>query len=262
MIAELPPAFILIFGALLVPFLPGRLRAVYLLLLPVLSCYHLFALAAPIYSGAETSLEFLKIEVFDEYTLTCVRIDQLSLLFGYIFHIALFIGLVFALHVRGALEPVTALMYAGSAIGAVFAGDLITLFVFWEFLALTSAFLIWSRRTRQSYAAGMRYLIVQIVSGVILLAGVIIHYHETQSLAFEKFSLDGLAAWLILIAFGIKCAFPLLHNWLTDAYPEASPSGTVFLSAFTTKVAVYALARGFAVTEELIYIGAAMTASS
>lgn len=254
MIAELPPAFILLFGALLVPFLPGRLRAVYVLLLPVLSCYYLFTLAAPIRGGAE-SVEFLRIPIF-EYTLTCVRIDQLSLLFGYIFHIALFIGLVFALHVRGALQHITALMYAGSALGAVFAGDLITLFIFWELLALTSAFLIWSRRTRRSYAAGMRYLIVQIASGVILLAGIVLH----GSIEFNGVLAETLGSKLILFAFGIKCAFPLLHNWLTDAYPEATPSGAVFLSAFTTKLAVYALARGFAGNEGLIYIGAAMTA--
>ena len=67
-------------------------------------------------------------------------------------------------------------------------------------------------------------------------------------------------ATLIFLAFGIKCAFPLLHNWLQDAYPEATVTGTVLLSAFTTKVAVYALARGFAGTEILVPIGAAMTA--
>ena len=38
----------------------------------------------------------------------------------------------------------------------------------------------------------------------------------------------------------------MLHNWLQDAYPEATVTGTVFLSAFTTKLAIYALARGFA----------------
>jgi multicomponent Na+:H+ antiporter subunit D len=65
---------------------------------------------------------------------------------------------------------------------------------------------------------------------------------------------------MMFVAFGIKCAFPLLHNWLQDAYPESTESGTVFLSAFTTKLAVYALARGFAGTEALIWIGAAMTA--
>jgi multicomponent Na+:H+ antiporter subunit D len=105
----------------------------------------------------------------------------------------------------------------------------------------------------------MRYLIVQVLSGVILLAGVLVHAHQTGSIAFNFIGLDGLASWLIFLAFGIKCGFPFLHNWLTDAYPEATPTGTVFLSAFTTKVAVYSLARAFPGTDLLIYIGAAMT---
>jgi len=105
----------------------------------------------------------------------------------------------------------------------------------------------------------MRYLIIQVLSGVILLAGTLLYFGETGSLVFEYIGLDGIASWFIFIAFGIKCAFPLLHNWLTDAYPEATPTGTVFLCAFTTKVAVYSLARAYPGTELLVYIGAVMT---
>jgi multicomponent Na+:H+ antiporter subunit D len=106
---------------------------------------------------------------------------------------------------------------------------------------------------------GLRYLIIQVGSGVILLAGVILHARDTGSIAFDNLGLGSLATILIFLAFGIKCAFPLLHNWLQDAYPEATVTGTVVLSAFTTKLAVYALARGFAGTEMLIWIGATMT---
>jgi multicomponent Na+:H+ antiporter subunit D len=151
------------------------------------------------------------------------------------------------------------MMYAGSGLGAVFAGDLLTLFVFWELLAFTSVFLIWARRTQRSYVAGMRYLIIQVLSGVILLIGALFYASENGTLEFGFIGLDGIAGWLIFIAFGIKCAFPMAHNWLTDAYPEATVTGTVFLSAFTTKVAVYALARAYPGTELLVYIGAAMT---
>ena len=126
-------------------------------------------------------------------------------------------------------------------------------------LALTSVWLIWARRTDIANKAGLRYLIIQVLSGVLLLAGTLVHYQETQSLAFEYMGLSGIASWLIFIALGIKCAFPFLHTWLTDAYPEATPTGTVFLSAFTTKVAVFALARMFPGTELLVYIGTAMT---
>jgi multicomponent Na+:H+ antiporter subunit D len=204
----------------------------------------------------------LQLSVF-EYTLQPYRVDRLSLLFGYLFHIAAFLGLVYSLHLSkedsDTSQYVATLLYAGSALGAVFAGDFITLFVFWELLAISSVFLIWARRTPESLNAGIRYLIVQVLSGVILLAGALVHVYQTGNIEFNHMELDGLATWLIFIAFGIKCAFPLLHTWLTDAYPHATPTGTVILSAFTTKVAIYAMARGFAGTELLVYIGALMT---
>ena len=152
------------------------------------------------------------------------------------------------------------LVYAGAAIGGAFAGDLITLFVYWEGTAIASVFLIWSSKTENAYRTGMRYLIIQVGSGVLLLAGAILQLKSTGSLDFTKMDLTSMGAVLIFVAFGIKAAFPLLHNWLQDAYPEATVTGTVFLSAFTTKLAIYALARGFPGTEMLIWIGATMTA--
>ncbi len=203
--------------------------------------------------------DLVQVSIFD-YSLTPVRVDRLSLVFGYIFHIAAVLGMIFALRVKDTGQHVAAFVYAGSAIGAVFAGDLITLFVYWELAAVSSVFLIWARRTERSYRAGMRYLLFQITSGVLLLAGTVAHVYQTGSLAFEYLGLSGLGSSLIFIAFGIKCAFPLLHNWLEDAYPEATVTGTVFLSSFTTKMAIYALARGFPGTELLVWIGATMTA--
>ena len=245
----LHPFTVFLIGAVLAALTTGRVRAVVLLATPAIGLANL-ALAE---TGTTATLR-----IFD-YTLTYLRVDRLSLLFGYLFHIAAFIGMVFALHIKDRMQHVAALLYIGSAMGAVFAGDLITLFVFWELAAVTSVFLIWARRTPASLGAGQRYLIIQIVSGVLLLAGAVMHVHATGSLAFEYIGLDGPASWLIFLAFGIKCAFPLLHNWLTDAYPEATPAGTVILSAFTTKLAIYALARAYPGAEPLVYIGAAMT---
>jgi len=247
--SSLPP-FVLFFAAApLLALARGWTRNGVLLLVPVASGVAL--LGAP--EGQVLTLSLLG------YELTPYRVDRLSLLFGYLFHLAAFIGVLFALHVQDRAQHVAAMLYAGSALGAVFAGDLITLFVFWELAALTSVFLVWARRSPQALGAGWRYLVIQIVSGLLLLAGVLLRWHETGSLAFDYLGLQGLSGWLMFTAFGIKCAFPLLHNWLTDAYPEATPTGTVFLSAFTTKMAVYALARGFPGTEALVYIGAVMT---
>ncbi|MEX2525953.1 MAG: Na(+)/H(+) antiporter subunit D [Gammaproteobacteria bacterium] len=248
--AELPPFLLFYLGAFLVLFLRGWLRALVMLAIPVLGGLHLWFDVAP---GIVHSVGLL------EFDLVVMRTDRLSLLFGYLFHIAALLAIVFSLHVRDTTQHVAGLVYAGSALGAVFAGDLLTLFLFWELLAVSSVFLVWARQTPQSFRAGLRYLVIQVLSGVLLLAGAMAYYWQNDTLAFNHIGLEGVAGWLIFLAFGIKCAFPLLHNWLTDAYPEATPTGTVFLSAFTTKVAVYALARGFAGTEILIYIGAAMT---
>lgn len=243
------PAFAPFFiGALIALFTQGKLRQAILLITPVLSGLHL--LTVPV--GTVLSFDFIgfQLEVFE--------VDKLSLLFGYIFHIAAFVCMLFALHVKDTLQQISGLLYAGSAVGAVFAGDLITLFVFWELLAVTSVFLIWATRTERSYLAGLRYLIIQVLSGVVLLVGIIFYAHEHNTIDFTKIGLSDTASWLIFIAFGVKCAFPMLHNWVTDAYPEATPTGTVFLSAFTTKVAVYALARAYPGTELLVYIGVTM----
>ena len=250
MSASLMPGVPILLGALLVALLRGHLQKAVMLLLPVVGFAQLVGLEhGPV----------VQLSLFD-YNLTAVRVDRLSLVFGYIFHIALLLNIIFALHVRDTRQHVAGLIYAGSAIGAVFAGDLITLFAYWELTAVSSVFLIWARGTQRSYRAGMRYLIIQVGSGVLLLTGVLVHLHDTGSLAFESMELVGLGPWLIFIAFGIKAAFPLLHGWLQDAYPEATVTGTVFLSAFTTKLAIYALARGFPGTDILIPIGAAMTA--
>jgi multicomponent Na+:H+ antiporter subunit D len=250
MMTEFPPGLILIIGAILTPFLKGNLRAAYMLLLPVLGIWQLTMLDAGTF-GTITMFGF---------ELNHVRVDKLSLIFGYIFYIAAALGIIFAWHNQDIVEQASAMVYIGAAIGATFAGDLVTLFIYWELTAVASVFIIWAGRTDGAYKAAMRYLIIQILSGVLLAAGAVVRAAETGSIAFDKIGLDSPGGLLILLAFGIKCAFPLMHNWLQDAYPEASPTGTVFLSAFTTKLAVYALARGYAGTEELIWIGAAMTA--
>ena len=253
---SLPPGIIILAGALVLPLLPRRAQAIGALLLPALSLTQLLFLAEGVFPGIELA----------GLSLLPVRVDRLSLVFGYIFHIAAFIAALYALHVRDTIQHVAAMLYVGSAVGAVFAGDLITLFVYWEITALASAFLIFANRTEQAYRAGIRYLVIQVGSGVLLLAGILVHYQDSGSLSFDQLigpdgnlGEAGAGVWLIFTAFGIKCAFPFLHNWLQDAYPQATVTGAVFLSAFTTKLAVYALARGFPGTEMLIGIGVVMT---
>lgn len=246
----LPPAIIFIVGGFLVPFLPKIARAPFMLALPLLGAWILFSVPNGQYG--EVNLFGL--------TLTLFRLDPLSKIFGIIFHLSIFLGVLYALHVKDTVQQVAGLVYPGAAMGGLFAGDLVTLFVFWEMMAISSVFLIWASRNEGAYRAGLRYLIVHITSGVILLGGIIVHYSETGSIAFEKLGIVSFGTLLIFIAFGIKCAFPLMHNWLQDAYPRGTVTSTLVLSIFTTKLAVYGLARAFPGTEQLIYIGATMTA--
>ncbi len=247
---ELSPAWTLILGAALVPFLRGTARGLWTLALPVAGMVQLWLLPA----GEFGQLTFLGEQ------LLLLRVDRWSVLFTLVFLIAALLSSIYALHVRDWVQPTAGLTYAGAAIGAVLAGDLLTLFVFWELTAVTSVYLIWARGSERAYHAGMRYIVIQLLSGMLLLLGALQQLAATGSLRFEHIGLDAPGGLLIFLAFGMKCAFPLLHNWMQDAYPEATEAGTVFLSAFTTKLAVYALARGFAGTEALIWIGATMTA--
>lgn len=250
MIDGLTPAVIFFLGAMLVPFLRAWPRKLLLLITPLLGLWHLFGVN-PENTGA---IEFL------DYQILTVRIDALSLVFAVIFHIAAFVVALYSLHVRDTIQHMAMLVTAGAAIGATLAGDLITLFVFWEITAIASVFFIWARRTERSFAAGMRYLLIQMGSGLLLLFGAVLLARETGSIEFSQMQLGSIATWAIFLGFGIKCAFPLLHNWLQDAYPEATVTGTVVLGSFTTKLAIYALARGFAGESLLIPIGALMTA--
>jgi multicomponent Na+:H+ antiporter subunit D len=248
MIEGLNPALILILGGLAGTLLPDRVRTWYTLVLPLAALVQLLGMV-----HGEQGL----VALFD-LTLVTLRLDPVSYLFAFIFLLASALAGLYALHLRDTLQQAAATVYAGAAVGAVLAGDLLTLFVYWELTSLASVFLIWARRSERAYRAGLRYLIVQVASGVMLLGGVALHYAATGSIAFQHLGLESPGGWWIFLAFGIKCAFPLLHNWVSDAYPESTVTGTVVLSIFSTKLAIYALARGFAGSEVLVPIGAVM----
>jgi len=250
--AGLPPAWIFFTAAVLVTLLQKaglrHLQMALLLATPLLGAMNLFSLD----SGSSWVWQVMELELVQ------LRVDRLSFLFGLLFHLGTLLGVIYAWQVRDSQQHVAALVYAGGALGAIFAGDLVSLFFYWEVMAVSSAFLVWAGRTHTSAGAGLRYLAMHMLSGVLLLAGAVLHYQTTGQLGFDFLGTSTLAGGLILLAFGIKCGFPLLHGWIIDAYPNSTPSGTVFLSMFTTKVAVYALARGYAGTELLITVGTVM----
>lgn len=247
---NLMPALIFMVGGMLVPFFKGRAKSVYMLLIPVVGFLNLIHI--PI--GDHHSL------VFGDFNLVLLHVDRLSLVFGYIFHIVAFITVIYILGFKNNVEYVAGFFYAGAALGTIFAGDLFTFFIFWESLTIGSVVLIWSNRTAKAQAAGFRYFMIHVFAGLLLLAGIVLHYSHTGSLEMSLMTLSGPGSWLMFFGIGINSGWPILHPWIKNAYPEATIGGTVFLSSFTTKTAVYALARLYPGTDILIWIGVSMAA--
>jgi multicomponent Na+:H+ antiporter subunit D len=242
------PGLVLIAAAALLALTRGRLRSAVALAAPAAAVWLTLGLA----EGVHWRTEFLGMEVAP------FSVDKLSRLFALVFSMMAFAGALFALNQPRRLELPAAFLYAGSAIGAALAGDLVTLFVFWEAMAIGSTLVIWSVATPASYRASLRYLMVHLFGGMLLFAGVAGQVLATGSTAFAAMAASAVPQYLILAAFLVNAAAWPISAWLPDAYPEASWSGMVFLSAFTTKTAVYALLRGFPGTELLVYAGLAM----
>jgi len=240
----LPPGLVLVLAGALLPFAAGPTRAALLFIAPVLVLVLVWIMP----DGATVSFTYLG------YELQPVRNDSLGRLFATIFAIMAFAGGLFAFNQKSRLELAAAMIYAGSAISVALAGDLITVFVFWEIMAVASTFLIWSAGGG-ALGAGLRYAAIHFFGGVVLMAGIAGHVAATGSVEFTAMRADSWPTWLMLAGFLVNAGAPPLSAWLPDAYPEASWSGMVFLSAFTTKTAVYVLLRGFPGTELLLYVG-------
>ena len=249
MINELPPAFMFLAAAVLAPFLPHGLRKLVLLAAPLLALAVVYSLP----EGTHFTYSFLGQDM------ALLKVDRLNRVFGYVFCIVGFLAVLFALQNKDRLEQVSGMIYAGSALGVTFAGDFFTLYVFWELMAIASTFVVLAARDQAARQAAFRYVLVHLCGGLFLLAGIVLRLHETGSLAVDYVGLTGLPAALMFIGIAVNAAIPPLHSWLKDAYPAASYSGAVFLSAFTTKSAVYVMARTFPGTEMLIVLGALMT---
>lgn len=241
----IPPAMVLILAGLTLPlFARLGLRSVVLVVAPLVTLWQVLTLT----DGIHLTGAFLGQE------LILLKMDPLSRVFASVFSIMAFAGGLFALHQKSTLELSAAYVYAGSAIGVALAGDLITMFVFWEVMAIGSTIVVLSAG-KSALGSGLRYAAIHMLGGVLLMAGVAGEIASTGSVTFDAMDLSTVPRMLIFAGFLVNVGAPPLSAWLADAYPEASWSGMVFLSAFTTKTAVYVLIRGFPGTEILIPIG-------
>jgi len=252
----LHPSVFYILGGLLIPFLKGRVKQGYMLFVSLLAFFAVVNLPY----GTFGAYEFLSWE------LTFLEVDKLSKVFAYIFTIMGVIGVIYSIHVKNDGEHFSAFYYVGGSLGVTFAGDFLTLFLFWEMMAFSSVFLIWFRKSKSSLDSGFRYLLWHVAGGLILLAGIMLQHSVSGDLSVQYLPFHGwwptdlqsLASFLIVIGFIVNAAVPPFGAWLPDAYPAATVTGAVFMSAFTTKTAVYALIRVCAGSEMLIVLGVIM----
>jgi multicomponent Na+:H+ antiporter subunit D len=252
----LHPSVFYILGGLLIPFLKGRVKQGYMLFVSLLAFFAVVNLPY----GTFGAYEFLS------WKLTFLEVDKLSKVFAYIFTIMGVIGVIYSIHVKNDGEHFSAFYYVGGSLGVIFAGDFLTLFLFWEMMAFSSVFLIWFRKSKSSLDSGFRYLLWHVAGGLILLAGIMLQYSVSGDLSVQYLPFHGwwptdlqsLASFLIIIGFIVNAAVPPFGAWLPDAYPAATVTGAVFMSAFTTKTAVYALIRVCAGSEMLIVLGVVM----
>ncbi len=252
------PSLILICGAILLPLIPKALKKAALLFFP------LAAFAAVLSMLGQPDALHGQFQFLD-WTLTFGRVDKLALVFAVIMSGMACIGTLYGLHVEEDAQHSASWIYVSGSLGAIFAGDLFVLFLFWEVMAFASVFLVWFRRTPESTRAGYRYLLVHVAGGLSLLAGIILWTHGKgpEAIAFDNFVKLGAAyspaGLFILVGIIVNAAVPPFQAWLPDAYPNGTFNGSVFLSAFTTKTAVYALCRGFPGMELLIWLGVIMS---
>ncbi len=241
----LSPAIILLIAAILTAILRGYWRSIIVLVAPLLTLWAVWSVP----DGVTATIYFL------DYQIEPVEGSPLRRLFATIFAFMAFAGGLFAFRVAKWQELAAAQAYAAGAIGVCFAGDLITLFLYWELMALFSTVVVWCGGTPAARAAGIRYAIMHLFGGVILKVGIEGYVIHTGSIDIQPMLANNFDTWMILIGILINAAAPPVSAWLADAYPESSPTGSVFLSAFTTKTAVLALILLFPGETVLIYVG-------
>ncbi|RLQ22268.1 Na(+)/H(+) antiporter subunit D [Seongchinamella sediminis] len=239
------PALIMVVAALAIGPARGHVRTAVVLLAPLLTLWAVWQVP----DGVQDTVRFLS------YQIEPVEGGPLRRLFATIFALMAFVGGLFAFRLARWHELAAAYFYAAGAIGVSFAGDLISLFIYWELMALFSTVVVWCGGNAAARAAGIRYAILHLVGGVILKVGIEGVVVSTGSIQITPMLAQDFNSWMILCGILINAAAPPLSAWLADAYPESSFTGSVFLSAFTTKTAVLALILLFPGEPLLVWVG-------
>lgn len=242
-----PPYIIYLAGALLAPFFNGKIKSLFIILTMVAAFVNVLLIQP------QKSLVY----TFSNFEIILFNADRTSLFIGYIFALMAVLITVYSIQVKENIYHIFSFLYIGSAMGVVFAGDFVSFYLFGEIMLITAVVLICYNKDKTAVKAGFRYLLIHLFGGSLLLAGILLNYTATGTMDIASLQ-GGLPAMLILAGIGVNAAFIPFHTWLPDAYSKASFTASLLLSVFTTKSAVYALARIFPGVEVVAYMGAAM----
>ena len=242
------PGLIMIGFGILVMLLPRPCRKPLGLIAPIAATWALFQMTE------ESSLQY---DLARYIHMEFIHLDSLSFAFMLAFCIIAILNGFYGEGIQHRYECGMSLVYAGSVMGVVLAGDCISLIIFWEVSAFASMYVIYSKHDRASARASFRYILVHAFGGNMLLAGLIIYmFHYGNRIENITGCFGEPCFWLIAIGVAVNAAIPPVHAWLPDAYPESTATGTVYLSSFTTKAAIYLMIRMFAGMEALVWMGA------
>jgi len=246
----LHPGFVMIICGLLVMLLPKGWRRPLALIGPVLASWAAFNLTAESY---------LNYTLSGYITLKLINYDNLSAAFLLIFCVISILNAIYGEGIQHKNECGMSMVYAGTIMGVVLAGDCISLIAFWELSALASMYVIYARHNRRTARASFRYILFHAFGGNMFLFGMLLYMsHYGNNLGNIMHSYGEPCFWLILIGVAVNAAIPPFNAWLSDAYPESTVTGTVYLASFTTKAAICVLVRCFGGMEALVWVGCFM----
>lgn len=244
------PGLIMMFFGIASLFLPDYLRKPFTLLAPILATWSLFLI--PLDSN-------LKYSIGKFFTIKLIYLDDLAYAFMLAFCVIAVLAGIYSYGTQAKLESAMSLIYVGSMMSVVLAGGCISLIVFWEIAAIASTYLIYAKHTLKSRRAAFRYLLMHAFGGNIFLVGLLLYvFSYGNNIENIMHAYGQPSFWLILIGVSVNAAIPPLNSWLSDAYPESTVGGAVYLGSFTTKAAMYVMLRMFAGWEALLWVGVIM----
>lgn len=188
--------------------------------------------------------------------LVSFRADSLGLLLAIVASFLWFMASIYAIeymrlkHAKTRYNIFSLFSFFGM-MGIVLTGNLFTLYIFFEIMALLSYMLVIHEETEEAMRAGLKYLFMGIIGGLVLLIAIIATYVLTKTTSLSGAGLAGLTKspfyvaifWSFIFGFAIKAGMFPVHVWLPDAHPVAPAPASALLSGVMIKAGAYGIIR-------------------